>query len=160
MKVLLALLKGIIAVYLILIGLIGAYTFTQKELYENVFPFIQDYAYYKIENDEYEPDFQKNDYVIVKKGDDVKENDYIIYIENKNIIRFKKVTSKNGSLLILKNPNSEEQETIDLKNVLAVSTHESDLVSFLLRWLTEPVIVIIIFVIAVLLPEVKYRRID
>ena len=65
-----------------------------------------------------------------------------------------------GSLLILKNPNSEEQETIDLKNVLAVSTHESDLVSFLLRWLTEPVIVIIIFVIAVLLPEVKYRRID
>lgn len=161
MKVLLSLIKAIIAIYLVLIGLIYAYFFTQKELYEEAFPFILDYSYYKILDEQYEPDFQKNDFVFVKKGYDVKENDYVIYLENKNIVRFKKIISKNGALLTLKNPNSQEQQTtIDMQDVLAISTYENDLVSLLLKWLTEPVIVIVIFVIAVLLPEVKYRDFD
>ena len=161
MKVLLSLIKAIIAIYLVLIGLIYAYIFTQKELYGEAFPFLLDYSYYKILDEQYEPDFQKNDFVFVKKGYDVKENDYVIYLENKNIVRFKKIISKNGALLTLKNPNSqEEQTTIDMQDVLAISTYENDLVSLLLKWLTEPVIVIVIFVIAVLLPEVKYRDFD
>ena len=161
MKILLALLKGIIAIYLVAVCLIFAYMFAQKELYGEVFPFIQDYAYFKIEDDSYEPDYQKNDYVFVKKGYDVKENDYVIYLENKNIVRFKKIISKNGAILTLNKPNSDEEQTIiDMQDVLAVNVYENDLLSTILKWLTEPVMIIIIFVISVLLPEVKYRDYD
>jgi hypothetical protein len=159
MKVLLSLLKGIIAVYLVAICLIYGYYFTQKELYDVEFPFLQDYSYYKILDDEYEPDYQKGDFVFVKKGYDVKEDDYVIYLENKNIVRFQKIVSKNGALLTLKNPNSKtEQTTIDMKNVLAVAVYENDLLSLILKLITEPVAIIVIFVISVLLPEVKYRK--
>ena len=57
--------------------------FTQKEIYANKFPFIQEYSYYKITDSEYEPDYKKNDYVFVQKTFDVKEEDnsYVLEME-------------------------------------------------------------------------------
>ena len=159
MKVLLTLLKATIAIYLALIALLYAYFFTQKEIYANKFPFIQEYSYYKITDSEYEPDYKKNDYVFVQKTFDVKEEDYVIYIES-GIVKFKKIININGPVLTLKNPNGKEQTTLDSKEVIAKAVYVNDFVSFLLNWLTEPVIIIIIFVIAVLLPEVEYRKYD
>lgn len=161
MKVLLTLLKAIIAIYLVTILLLTAFFLTYKELYDNPFPLLFDYSYYKVETEEYTPDYEKNDFIIVKKSDEVSQGDYVVYVEKKDIVRFRKVVSKNGALVTLKNPNSKDDEvTIDRKDIIAVSTYHSDFLSLLLTWLTEPVVVIAIFVVAVLLPEVQYRDYD
>ena len=161
MKVLLALLKATIAIYLVAVVLITAFFLTQKELYDIPFPLLFDYSYYKIETEEYSPDYEKNDFIIVKKSDEVSQGDYVVYVERKDIVRFRKVVSKNGALVTLKNPNSKDNEvTIDSKDIIAVSDYHSDFLSLILTWLTEPVVVIVIFVVAVLLPEVQYRDYD
>ena len=49
---------------------------------------------------------------------------------------------------------------MDLNDVVGIADYENSLISLILSWLTEPVIIIIIFVISVLLPEVKYRDYD
>lgn len=161
MKVLLALLKGIIAIYLVLVIVIFAYFYVQKEVYAVEFPFLFEYSYYKIPSDSYEPDYEKNDYVFIKEGNDAEVGDYIIYLENKNIVRFEKIIEKNNSIITIKNTsNNNENKIMDLNDVVGIADYENRLISLILSWLTEPVIIIIIFVISVLLPEVKYRDYD
>ena len=160
LRYLLKIICGLIIIYITLLIIIIAYNFTRKQLYEDYFPTIKGYGYVKMDNDYLEPTYEKNEYVLIKKTKKIKEGDFVVYLEDENIVKFKKVVNVDEYLITLDYTNSSEETTMDVKDIIGKADYSNKTLSKILHLITNPVIVIILFVASVLLPELTYRRFD
>lgn len=152
--------RVIISIYLCIIIILTAYFMTYKKLYDDPFPLVFSHSYVKIDNDYLSPDFEKNDYIFFEHSDDMKYGvgDYVVYLEDGRNIRVKQVTEVNDYLLTLNYTNHNDENVIDVNEVLAKKVYSNDTLSSVLHIVTNPVVIILLFVAVLILPELTYRR--
>ena len=159
-RFLLNVIRVIISIYLCAIILLFAYFKVYKELYNDKFPLIQGYSYIKIEDENLKPDYVKNDYVLVKFEDDqeIKVGDYVVYLRNNAYPTLKKVTKLEDYIVTLNYTNQQDEVTINFDQIIAKATYTNPTLSKVLHIITNPVMLIILFISVVILPELTYRR--
>ena len=84
-RFLLNVVRVIISIYLCALIILTAYFLVYKKLYDDPFPLVFNHSYIKVDNDYLIPDYEKNEYMIVKHDDDMKYEvgDYIEGYDNK-----------------------------------------------------------------------------
>ena len=159
-RFLLNVVRVIISIYLCALIILTAYFLVYKKLYDDPFPLVFNHSYIKVDNDYLIPDYEKNEYMIVKHDDDMKYEvgDYIVYLEDGRNIRAKKITEINDYLLTLNYPNHNAENVIEINEVLAKKIYSDDTLSKVLHIFTNPVVIVLLFVAVLILPELTYRR--
>lgn len=160
LRYVLKLISAIIVIYITILIVLTAFFLTKKHLYEDYFPLINEHSYVKIDNNYLEPTYKKNDYVFVKKTKKIKEGDFVVYLEDEKIVKLKKVTNVDQYLLTLDYTNHDEQTILDVKDIIGKVVYSNKTLSKVLHIITNPIIIIILFVASVFLPELAYRRYD
>ena len=96
-RFILNLIRALISIYLCAMIILTAYIMTYKKLYNDPYPLVFGYSYFKLDNDFLSPDYQKNDYMFLKhtEEDVYSVGDYVVYLENGQNVRAKKVTEVN-----------------------------------------------------------------
>lgn len=149
MKFLVNVIRWIIIVYLVLYVIIMMTFFTKKKTYNESYPTILGYSYYKVDSDVFEPDIKKNNVVIFKDVDDIKIGDYVVYVDKKNPV-VKKVDNIEKYNLILGDVTKTFDE-IDGKMV-----YNNDNFSKIINILTNPVVLIVLLFVGSILPELIF----
>lgn len=159
-RFLLNIIRVIISAYLCALVILVAYYLVYTKLYNDKFPFVFEHSYIKLDNDYLGPKYEKNDYIFVKKytEEQIKEGDYVVYLEDGKNIRLKQVTKVNDYMITLNYTKHNEENTIDVNDVIAKDVYSNDTLSTVLHIVTNPVVIIILFMCVVLLPELTYRR--
>lgn len=154
----------IILVYLAALLLIKVYFITQEKLYENSYPNINGYSYYKVDTNEYEPDYNSGDFVFLKNNEEVKLNDYILYKKD-TVKGFNKVneikTVKNELDDIYKNYYvlaDEDKTEISEDELLGVAFSIDKRINKGLRIGTNPAIIFFMMIFMFLVPSLTYKR--
>lgn len=152
--------RAIMSIYLCAIIILTAYFMTYKKLYNDPFPLVFEHSYVKMDNDYLSPEFEKNDYLFMKHGDELKYEvgDYVAYLEDGRNIRVKKVVEVNEYLLTLNYTNHNDENTIDVNDVLAKKVYSNDTLSKVLHIVTNPIVIVVMFIAVLILPELTYRR--
>lgn len=159
-RFLLNIVRIIISLYLCAVVLLFAYFTVYKELYDDKFPLIQGYSYMKVPDDNLNPDYVKNDYVLVQFKDDekIEVGDYVIYLKDEKYPTMKQVTKLEDYIVTLDFTNKKEENTINFDQIIAKAKYSNPTLSKVLHIITNPVALIILLVSVVLIPELTYRR--
>jgi hypothetical protein len=159
-RFILNLIRVIISIYLCAMIILTAYIMTYKKLYNDPYPLVFGYSYFKMDNDFLSPDYQKNDYMFLKhtEEDVYSVGDYVVYLENGQNVRAKKVTEVNEYMLTLNYTNHNDENTIDVNEILAKEVYSNSTLSKVLHIITNPVVIVVMFIAVLILPELTYRR--
>ena len=159
-RFILNIIRAIISLYLCVYVILFAFFMVNKKIYNDKFPLLFGYSYFKVQGDALEPNYVDDSYVLVYHDEttEVKKGDFVVYLHDGLYPKMKQVEEANEYLLTINYPNDEEGNVIDVGDVLAVAIYSNDKVSNVLNILLHPITLIVLVVAVVLLPELTYRR--
>jgi hypothetical protein len=170
MKLLISLLRIIIAAYLAALTIVGLILFSQKQ--QGVrYPNIGGYSYYVVEDDKLLPEYPRSTFVVLKS--DVyytfDEGDYVLLKEGKvNRLRYvvqKDLDEMNVDQFVAGYTNSDgldvnETITAQKSNVLATSYYHSSWLTLCYQILTNWMVILILIIILILSSNVTFKRFE
>lgn len=159
-RFLLNILRIIISIYLCAIVLLFVYITVYKELYKDNFPLINGYSYIKMDDDNLSPEYTKNDYIFVKyeKEQTISQGDYVVYLKNDNYPTLKQVTNVEDYIVTLNFTTKDEEVTLNFDKIIAKAIYHNATLSKILHIITNPVMLVVLFIGIVIIPELTYRR--
>ena len=118
------------------------------------------YSYIKIEDNNLNPDYVKNDYILVQHKDDekIEVGDYVVYLKDTKYPTMKQVTKIEDYLITLDFTNKNEENTINFDQIIAKAKYSNPTLSKVLHIITNPVALIVLLIAVVLIPELTYKR--
>ena len=168
MKLLVSLLRIIIAVYISALVIIGLLLYSQKKA-GSKYPNISGYSYYIVEDNKLLPDYPKSTFVLLKSDVyyNFDEDDYVLVKEGQ-INRLRKVIQKDLDEMHVdqfvagytNDTNETENITAFKSNVLAVSIYHSEWLTLCYQIFTNWIVILILIVFLVLSSSVSFKRFE
>ena len=122
----------------------------ERIFFKSQIPNILGYSYLKIISGSMEPTYEINDYILVKKTNDLGINDVIVYKENNYYVTHRLIDISNN-VYTTKGDSNNASEEISKNKVVGKVVYHSKLLSVVINILCNPVILILIGLIVVLL---------
>lgn len=145
-------LRFILAVFLLLFFIIKMYYLINNKVHETIDVDIYGYTYIKVNDDNLSPDIKTGDYIILKRDDNIKINDYVAYIEN-NSLSLNKVSNINEDEVTLSNSNIISKNDVKFKYI-----YKNETLNKVLKIMTHPIVVIVMILYIIFIPQLIYKR--
>ncbi len=134
------------------------YSWNAESLMGNKMPMPLGYGCSVVLSGSMEPELHVNDLVFIKRTDDIKVNDVVIYQDN-NSLTIHRVIKINGDEITTQgDANNTADEPIKLGQVKGVMIGKIPYAGMVVQVLKQPAVIIILLALAVLLAEFSFRR--
>ncbi len=149
----------ILTLFVILLSSI-IYSFSAENILGDKMPMPFGYACSVVLSGSMEPAISVNDLVIIKKADNINVGDIVVYQKNYSLT-IHRIIQKNGKQITTQgDANNMSDEPIDIGAVKGVMVGKVPFVGAIIRILKQPVIIVILLLLAVFLLKLSFRYED
>lgn len=155
--------RGLIIIYLITLAFLFVMFYVKKNTYHEKYPSINGYSYYKIDNATLEPEIRKDNYLILKKSEDIEVGDFVAYLDGpEQDIVIRKVVERDNYKLTLdvtNNYENKEYRTVkEIDDISAKVVYNNNTVSAIANVLLNPIIIVILLFLGTIFPEFIFNK--
>lgn len=155
--------RGLIIIYLITLAFLFVMFYVKKNTYHEKYPSINGYSYYKIDNATLEPEIRKDNYLILKKSEDIEVGDFIAYLDGpEQDIVIRKVVERDNYKLTLdvtNNYENKEYRTVkEIDDISAKVVYNNNTVSSIANVLLNPIMIVILLFLGTIFPEFIFNK--
>ena len=117
--------RGLIIIYIIILAFLYVIFYVKRNTYHEKYPSLNGYSYYKIDNSTLEPEVRKNNYLILKKDENIEVGDFVAFLDGpeQDIVIRKVVERDNYKLTLDVTNNYESKEYRVEKNIDEISAN-------------------------------------
>ena len=103
--------RGLIIIYIIILAFLYVIFYVKRNTYHEKYPSLNGYSYYKIDNSTLEPEVRKNNYLILKKDENIEVGDFVAFLDGpEQDIVIRKVVERDNYKLTLDVTNNYESK--------------------------------------------------
>lgn len=155
--------RGLIIIYLITLAFLFVMFYVKKNTYHEKYPSINGYSYYKIDNATLEPEIRKDNYLILKKSEDIEVGDFVAYLDGpEQDIVIRKVVERDNYKLTLdvtNNYENKEYRTVkEIDDISAKVVYNNNTVSAIANVLLNPIVIVILLFLGTIFPEFIFNK--
>lgn len=155
--------RGLIIIYLITLAFLFVMFYVKKNTYHEKYPSINGYSYYKIDNATLEPEIRKDNYLILKKSEDIEVGDFVAYLDGpEQDIVIRKVVERDNYKLTLdvtNNYENKEYRTVkEIDDISAKVVYNNNTVSSIANVLLNPIMIVILLFLGTIFPEFIFNK--
>lgn len=155
--------RGLIIIYLITLAFLFVMFYVKKNTYHEKYPSINGYSYYKIDNATLEPEIRKDNYLILKKSEDIEIGDFVAYLDGpEQDIVIRKVVERDNYKLTLdvtNNYENKEYRTVkEIDDISAKVVYNNNTVSSIANVLLNPIMIVILLFLGTIFPEFIFNK--
>lgn len=108
------------------------------------------YKTYKVISGSMEPTIKINDLILVKKTNDIKENDIITYKEKNSFVTHRVIMINNDVIITKGDANNVNDEEISRGDVIGKMVYRFKIIS-LISFLSKPIYLVLFFIIGIMI---------
>lgn len=155
--------RGLIIIYIIILAFLFVIFYVKRNTYHEKYPTLNGYSYYKIDNSTLEPEIRKNNYLILKKDENIEVGDFVAFLDGpeQDIVIRKVVERDNYKLTLDVTNNYENKEYRVEKNIDQISAkvvYNNNTVSSIANVLLNPIVLVILLFLGTIFPEFIFNK--
>ena len=155
--------RGLIIIYIIILAFLFVIFYVKRNTYHETYPTLNGYSYYKIDNSTLEPEIRKNNYLILKKDENIEVGDFVAFLDGpeQDIVIRKVVERDNYKLTLDVTNNYENKEYRVEKNIDQISAkvvYNNNTVSSIANVLLNPIVLVILLFLGTIFPEFIFNK--
>lgn len=155
--------RGLIIIYIIILAFLYVIFYVKRNTYHEKYPSLNGYSYYKIDNSTLEPEVRKNNYLILKKDENIEVGDFVAFLDGpeQDIVIRKVVERDNYKLTLDVTNNYESKEYRVEKNIDEISAkvvYNNNTVSVIANVLLNPIVIVILLFLGTIFPEFIFNK--
>lgn len=155
--------RGLIIIYIIILAFLYVIFYVKRNTYHEKYPSLNGYSYYKIDNSTLEPEIRKNNYLILKKDENIEVGDFVAFLDGpKQDIVIRKVVERDNYKLTLDVTNNYESKEYRVeKNIDEISAkvvYNNNTVSAIANVLLNPIVIVILLFLGTIFPEFIFNK--
>ena len=155
--------RGLIIIYIIILAFLYVIFYVKRNTYHEKYPSLNGYSYYKIDNSTLEPEVRKNNYLILKKDENIEVGDFVAFLDGpeQDIVIRKVVERDNYKLTLDVTNNYESKEYRVEKNIDEISAkvvYNNNTVSAIENVLLNPIVIVILLFLGTIFPEFIFNK--
>lgn len=155
--------RGLIIIYIIILAFLYVIFYVKRNTYHEKYPSLNGYSYYKIDNSTLEPEVRKNNYLILKKDENIEVGDFVAFLDGpeQDIVIRKVVERDNYKLTLDVTNNYESKEYRVEKNIDEISAkvvYNNNTVSAIANVLFNPIVIVILLFLGTIFPEFIFNK--
>ena len=155
--------RGLIIIYIIILAFLYVIFYVKRNTYHEKYPSLNGYSYYKIDNSTLEPEVRKNNYLILKKDENIEVGDFVAFLDGpeQDIVIRKVVERDNYKLILDVTNNYESKEYRVEKNIDEISAkvvYNNNTVSAIANVLLNPIVIVILLFLGTIFPEFIFNK--
>ncbi len=155
--------RGLIIIYIIILAFLYVIFYVKRNTYHEKYPSLNGYSYYKIDNSTLEPEVRKNNYLILKKDENIEVGDFVAFLDGpeQDIVIRKVVERDNYKLTLDVTNNYESKEYRVEKNIDEISAkvvYNNNTVSAIANVLLNPIVIVILLFLGTIFPEFIFNK--
>lgn len=155
--------RGLIIIYIIVLAFLFVIFYVKRNTYHEKYPTLNGYSYYKIDNSTLEPEIRKNNYLILKKDENIEVGDFVAFLDGpeQDIVIRKVVERDNYKLTLDVTNNYENKEYRVEKNIDQISSkvvYNNNTVSSIANVLLNPIVIVILLFLGTIFPEFIFNK--
>ena len=155
--------RGLIIIYIIILAFLYVIFYVKRNTYHEKYPSLNGYSYYKIDNSTLEPEVRKNNYLILKKDENIEVGDFVAFLDGpeQDIVIRKVVERDNYKLTLDVTNNYESKEYRVEKNIderSAKVVYNNNTVSAIANVLLNPIVIVILLFLGTIFPEFIFNK--
>ena len=155
--------RGLIIIYIIILAFLYVIFYVKRNTYHEKYPSLNGYSYYKIDNSTLEPEVRKNNYLILKKDENIEVGDFVAFLDGpeQDIVIRKVVEIDNYKLTLDVTNNYESKEYRVEKNIDEISAkvvYNNNTVSAIANVLLNPIVIVILLFLGTIFPEFIFNK--
>lgn len=155
--------RGLIIIYIIILAFLYVIFYVKRNTYHEKYPSLNGYSYYKIDNSTLEPEVRKNNYLILKKNENIEVGDFVAFLDGpeQDIVIRKVVERDNYKLTLDVTNNYESKEYRVEKNIDEISAkvvYNNNTVSAIANVLLNPIVIVILLFLGTIFPEFIFNK--
>lgn len=155
--------RGLIIIYIIILAFLYVIFYVKRNTYHEKYPSLNGYSYYKIDNSTLEPEVRKNNYLILKKDENIEVGDFVAFLDGpeQDIVIRKVVERDNYKLTLDVTNNYESKEYRVEKNIDEISAkvvYNNNTVSAIANILLNPIVIVILLFLGTIFPEFIFNK--
>lgn len=155
--------RGLIIIYIIILAFLYVIFYVKRNTYHEKYPSLNGYSYYKIDNSTLEPEVRKNNYLILKKNENIEVGDFVAFLDGpeQDIVIRKVVERDNYKLTLDVTNNYESKEYRVEKNIDEISAkvvYNNNTVSSIANVLLNPIVLVILLFLGTIFPEFIFNK--
>ncbi len=155
--------RGLIIIYIIILAFLYVIFYVKRNTYHEKYPSLNGYSYYKIDNSTLEPEIRKNNYLILKKNENIEVGDFVAFLDGpeQDIVIRKVVERDNYKLTLDVTNNYESKEYRVEKNIDEISAkvvYNNNTVSAIANVLLNPIVIVILLFLGTIFPEFIFNK--
>lgn len=155
--------RGLIIIYIIILAFLYVIFYVKRNTYHEKYPSLNGYSYYKIDNSTLEPEVRKNNYLILKKDENIEVGDFVAFLDGpeQDIVIRKVVERDNYKLTLDVTNNYESKEYRVEKNIDEISAkvvYNNNTVSTIANVLLNPIVIVILLFLGTIFPEFIFNK--
>ena len=155
--------RGLIIIYIIILAFLYVIFYVKRNTYHEKYPSLNGYSYYKIDNSTLEPEVRKNNYLILKKDENIEVGEFVAFLDGpeQDIVIRKVVERDNYKLTLDVTNNYESKEYRVEKNIDEISAkvvYNNNTVSAIANVLLNPIVIVILLFLGTIFPEFIFNK--
>ena len=155
--------RVLIIIYIIILAFLYVIFYVKRNTYHEKYPSLNGYSYYKIDNSTLEPEVRKNNYLILKKDENIEVGDFVAFLDGpeQDIVIRKVVERDNYKLTLDVTNNYESKEYRVEKNIDEISAkvvYNNNTVSAIANVLLNPIVIVILLFLGTIFPEFIFNK--
>ena len=155
--------RGLIIIYIIILAFLYVIFYVKRNTYHEKYPSLNGYSYYKIDNSTLEPEVRKNNYLILKKDENIEVGDFVAFLDGpeQDIVIRKVVERDNYKFTLDVTNNYESKEYRVEKNIDEISAkvvYNNNTVSAIANVLLNPIVIVILLFLGTIFPEFIFNK--
>ena len=155
--------RGLIIIYIIILAFLYVIFYVKRNTYHEKYPSLNGHSYYKIDNSTLEPEVRKNNYLILKKDENIEVGDFVAFLDGpeQDIVIRKVVERDNYKLTLDVTNNYESKEYRVEKNIDEISAkvvYNNNTVSAIANVLLNPIVIVILLFLGTIFPEFIFNK--
>lgn len=155
--------RGLIIIYIIILAFLYVIFYVKRNTYHEKYPSLNGYSYYKIDNSTLEPEVRKNNYLILKKDENIEVGDFVAFLDGpeQDIVIRKVVERDNYKLTLDVTNNYESKEYRVEKNIDEISAkvvYNNNTISAIANVLLNPIVIVILLFLGTIFPEFIFNK--
>ena len=148
---------------IIILAFLYVIFYVKRNTYHEKYPSLNGYSYYKIDNSTLEPEVRKNNYLILKKDENIEVGDFVAFLDGpeQDIVIRKVVERDNYKLTLDVTNNYESKEYRVEKNIDEISAkvvYNNNTVSAIANVLLNPIVIVILLFLGTIFPEFIFNK--